>query len=53
METDGGAVMEKIRRENPKPLYVQLEELIRNKIEEGEEAKFKEIINIFIHIIKN
>ncbi|MEG2417310.1 MAG: GntR family transcriptional regulator, partial [Eubacterium sp.] len=28
--------MEKIRRENPKPLYVQLEELIRNKIEEGE-----------------
>ncbi len=36
METDGGAVMEKMRRENPKPLYVQLEELIRNKIEEGE-----------------
>lgn len=28
--------MEKIRRENPKPLYQQLEELIRNKIEEGE-----------------
>ncbi len=28
--------MYKIKRENPKPLYVQLEELIRNKIEDGE-----------------
>ncbi|WP_243167226.1 GntR family transcriptional regulator [Acetobacterium malicum] len=28
--------MYKIKRENPKPLYIQLEELIRNKIESGE-----------------
>ncbi|WP_026394041.1 GntR family transcriptional regulator [Acetobacterium malicum] len=28
--------MEDIRRKNPKPLYVQLEELIRNKIEGGQ-----------------
>lgn len=27
--------MYKIKRENPKPLYIQLEELIRNNIEEG------------------
>lgn len=32
---EGSIDMYKIKRENPKPLYIQLEELIRNNIEEG------------------
>lgn len=33
---EGNIDMYKIKRENPKPLYIQLEELIRNSIESGE-----------------
>lgn len=32
---EGSIDMYRIKRENPKPLYIQLEELIRNNIEEG------------------
>ncbi|MGL4606585.1 MAG: GntR family transcriptional regulator [Eubacteriaceae bacterium] len=33
---EGNIDMYKIKRENPKPLYIQLEELIRNNIDSGE-----------------
>lgn len=36
LQKEGRVEMYEIMRENPKPLYIQLEELIRNKIESGE-----------------